>query len=250
MKQKILITGASSGIGEALAYAYAKQGAILGLIARRKDILDTVADKCKSLGGTVYNYPMDVTDQSIIKFTIQNFIDDVNDIDIVIANAGVGGMDALKNGDATETNRILTTNILGISNTVIPCIPKIIDQQYGHIVVVSSVAGFRGLVAHGAYSASKAAIRIMADSWRYSLSRYNIHVTNICPGFIETPLVKNNRFKMPFLMDADTAAVKILFAVEKRKKCYIFPWQWKVLLPLIKVVPDWLIKWGSTKANL
>ncbi len=245
----VLITGASSGIGEALAYAYAGKNSTIGLVARRGDILDKVAEKCRAAGSEVYTYPVDITDESEVIHAVQNFYQETGKIDLVIANAGVGGRDNLKRGDLTDTNRILSTNILGVSNAVIPCLPNMIKQNKGHIVIVSSIAGFRGMVDHGAYSASKAAVRILADGWRFELSKYQIHVTTICPGFIDTPLVNKNRFPMPFLMDAETAALKIRSAIAKNKRCYVFPWQWRLLLPLIRIIPDRLIQWVNSTFN-
>jgi len=249
MNKTVLITGASSGIGEALAYAYSNPTSTIGLISRRKEVLDIVAKKCKELGAEVYIYPIDISNQVAVEKAVKDFLKQSDQIDVVIANAGIGGIDNIECGDATETNNILSTNILGISNVVIPCIPSMIENNEGHVVILSSVAGFRGMIKHGAYSSSKTAVRILGDGWRFALSRNNIYVTNICPGFIDTPLVQKNRFNMPFLMSPEAAATKIKSAIENKKKCYVFPWQWRFLLPLIRIIPDRLIQWASLKFN-
>lgn len=247
--RSVIITGASSGIGEALAYAFADENTTLGLISRRKDILEQVADKCRECGAVVHIYPLDITDHSEVQSAVHDFYKDAGRIDLVIANAGIGGKDNLIHGDIAGTNQILSTNILGVSNVVVPCIPLMVKDKTGHVVVISSVAGFRGMIDHGAYSSSKAAVRILADGWRFELSKYHIPVTTICPGFIDTPLVQKNRFRMPFLMNADMAAIKIISAIEKKKWCYVFPWQWRLLLPLIRVIPDGLIQWFNERFN-
>ncbi|MFQ6606801.1 MAG: SDR family NAD(P)-dependent oxidoreductase [Fidelibacterota bacterium] len=238
---KVFITGASSGIGEHLAYVYARRGARLGLAARRKDLLRNVAKTCIELGATVEAYPLDVRDTDACKETVAAFLQKIGGIDIVIANAGVGGPDHLSSGDATAINGMLTTNILGVTNIVIPFIPTMKAQGAGKIVIVSSVAGYRGLAGRGGYSGSKAAVRIMADSWRHSLSRYGLQVSTICPGFIKTPMVEKNRFPMPFLMETSTAAEKIAGAIHKGKKTYIVPWQWRIIVPILRSLPDSLI---------
>ena len=206
MAQKVFITGASSGIGEALAYIYASEGAVLALSARRTDRLGQVADRCRELGGQPHIYTLDVTDQSACQLTAKQFIETAEGIDTVIANAGVGGKDKLTSGDPEHINRILRINILGVTNTVIPFLPTMKEQKSGQVVIISSIAGTRGLMGHGGYSPSKAALRVMADSWEYTLRRYSISTTTIYPGWIETEMTANIKNKMWFLMDADTAA--------------------------------------------
>jgi len=239
--QRIFITGASSGIGEHLAYAYARRGAILGLAARRIDRLNEVAETCREAGGKTFTYELDVRDEEAAKRVTHQFLKDAGGIDIVIANAGIGGKDQLGSGDPAHINRILSTNILGVTNIVVPFIPTMKNNRSGNIVIISSVAGFRGLIAHGGYSGSKAAVRIMAESWRFNLARFDIRVTTICPGFIDTPIVDNRSF-LPFLMKADLAAEKIIRAINRGKKTYIFPWQWRIVVPILRIIPDWMIK--------
>ncbi len=241
---RVFITGASSGIGEHLAYVYARRGSHLGLAARRKDQLNRVADTCKKFRATVdvEIYPMDVQKTKACKEAAEAFLQVTGGIDIVIANAGIGGPDHLSTGDASHINQMLITNILGVTNTVIPFIPTMTTQKSGKIVIISSVAGFRGLGGRGGYSASKAAVRIMADSWRHTLTHYGIQVSTVCPGFIETPMVGKNRFPMPFLMDVTVAAEKIVAAIERGKKTYIFPWQWRFIVPILRILPDVLIR--------
>ena len=244
---KIFITGASRGIGEYVAYEYAKQGATIGLAARRKEQLEKVSAKCKELGGKPIIYETDVSNQSATKKVIDDFISKSGGIDIVIANAGISGKIELDNGNSNEINRMLSTNILGVTNTVIPTLPMMIKQQSGRVVVVSSIAGFRGLPGRSGYSASKAAVRFMANSWRSSFTKDGISFTTICPGFINTDMTNKHKYHMPFLMDVDIFAKKMVNAIEKKKKTYIAPWQWRFAIPIIRVVPEWLLNYVASK---
>lgn len=243
MPKIVFITGASSGIGEYVAYEYAKQGATIGLAARRKELLEKVSAKCEELGGKTIICETDVTNQSATKMVIDDFISKSGGIDIVIANAGISGKIELDNGNSAEINRMLSTNILGVTNTVIPVLPTMLKQQSGRVVVLSSIAGFRGLPGRSGYSASKAAVRFMANSWRSSFVRDSISFTTICPGFINTNMTNKHKYHMPFLMNVDIFAKKMVNAIEKKKKTYIVPWQWRFAIPIIRVVPEWLLNY-------
>jgi short-subunit dehydrogenase len=249
MGKKVFITGASSGIGEYVAYAFAKRKANLGLVARRAIHLNKVAEKCRKLGGMATVYVLDVSNADMCKKATQEFLQEYGGIDIVFANAGISGIDGLGSGESATINRILKTNILGVTNTTIPFLPTMRDQGSGHVVVVSSVAGFRGLAGRGGYSGSKAAIRTMANGWRYSLERAGINITTICPGFVKTPLVKRNTFPMFFIIDPEAAAEKILYAIRRKVKTYIFPWPYKLFIPLLKIIPSWLIRLATPRRS-
>tara|TARA_Y100000590_G_scaffold207978_1_gene235588 strand:+ start:818 stop:1555 length:738 start_codon:yes stop_codon:yes gene_type:complete len=243
--KSVFITGASSGIGESLAYYFAKEGAIVGIAARRKNRLKKVAEKIKKYGGTSIIFQLDVSNEEATKQAIDKFLNETKNIDIVIANAGVGGTDKLSSGDAKTINKILAINILGITNTIIPFIPIMKEQKSGRICIISSVAGTRGLIGHGGYAASKAAIRVLGDSWDYSLKRHNIATIVIFPGWIATEMTAKNKYKMFFLMDSDTAAKKIAIAIKNKKRKYILPWQWKIIVPIFRIIPRWFIKFFS-----
>ncbi|MCJ7802294.1 MAG: SDR family NAD(P)-dependent oxidoreductase [Candidatus Marinimicrobia bacterium] len=247
MNKIVFITGASSGIGEYVAYEYAKQGATIGLAARRNDLLETISTKCKELGGKPIIYKCDVSDQSAIKKAIDNFIIKSGGIDIVIANAGISGKVKLANGNSDEINRMLSINILGVTNTILPALPTMIKQKSGRIVVLSSIAGFRGLPGRSSYSASKVAVRFMANSWRSSFVNDGISFTTICPGFVDTEMTNKHKYHMPFLMNVDVFAQKMVKAIENKKKTYVAPWQWRLIIPLIKIVPEWFINFVASK---
>ncbi len=241
MSKRIFISGASSGIGEHLAYIYAKRGAIIGLAARRKEKLNTVAEKCREIGSKAYVYQVDAKDRLAAKNAADEFMSKTGGIDIVIANAGIGGHDNLMSGDSTAINNIIETNVLGVTNTLIPFIPTMKEQQNGILVNVSSVASFIRAPYHGGYAGAKINIRLMADSWRLTLSKYNIQVTTICPGFIETAMTAEIK-KMPFLLPVETAVEKIVHAIDKGKKTFVFPWQMKMMIPLFRIIPDKLLR--------
>ncbi|MBT3478507.1 MAG: SDR family NAD(P)-dependent oxidoreductase [Candidatus Marinimicrobia bacterium] len=243
MNKKVFITGASSGIGEYLAYAYAKQNYFIGLAARRGDLLESVVSKCKELGGDGKAYPLDVLDADACKSAIDDFISLPGEVDTIYANAGVGSPDALSSGSAKTMNHILSINILGVTNSVMPFIPHLKLQKSGKIVVVSSVASFRGVGHHSAYSGSKAAVRNISQGWRSALYKYGISVTAICPGFIKSEMTNDNEMPMPFLLETNEAVKKIIRAVEKKKKVFIFPWQMRFfMVPLMRHAPDWIMR--------
>ena len=175
MNEKVFITGASSGIGAALATEYAKRGATLGISARRSEKLQSIAQQCKESGAAdVFTYTLDVTDQDSSADTAKEFIAAANGIDIVIANAGVAYSDKISSGEATQINKVFSTNVLGVTNSIIPFVPTMKGNSSGKIVIISSIASFRPIAFHGGYSASKSAVRILADSWRMALKKYKI----------------------------------------------------------------------------
>ena len=238
MNERIFITGASSGIGEALAIEYAKRGAILGLCARRTEKLNDVANKSKELGAKeVLVYTLDVTDESQSTKIAKQFSDHVQEIDIVIANAGVAYSDKISSGDPSQINKVISTNVIGVTNSIIPFIPKMKEEQSGKIVIISSIASFRPIAFHAGYSASKAAVRMIADSWRMALKKYNIQLTSICPGFIVSEMTDVNKFPMPFLLQTDDAARKMVKAIDKGKKTYVLPWQMRMIIYLTRWLP-------------
>ena len=241
MSKRIFISGASSGIGEYLAYAYAGRGATIGLAARREELLNKVAQKSNELGGAAHVFQVDTKDQFACKSAAEEFMAQAGGIDMVIANAGIGDHDDLMSGDATAINNIIETNVIGVTNTLMPFIPAMKEQKSGVLVNVSSIASFLRIAYHGGYAGTKVNIRLMADSWRLTLSRYNIQVTTICPGFIKTPMTAELK-GMPFLLPVETAVEKIVSAIDRGKKTFVFPWQMKIMIPLLRVMPDGLLR--------
>ncbi len=242
MTKKVFIMGASTGIGKALATHYADQDTILGLAARRVDLLEDVARECRNDNAKTYVFKVDVNDEENCSIAANEFIGITGGIDIVIANSGMGSNDDLLSGSSERINKILSTNILGVTNTIIPFLPTMKNQNSGTIVGISSVASFIPLPNRGGYSSSKVAVRRLFDSWRPTLKEYGIKVVTICPGFIDTPMTERIRFK-PFLKDADNAAIAFAKAIEKGEKTYVYPWQMRWLVRLVKLIPQGIIDW-------
>ena len=234
----IFITGVSSGIGESLAYVYAREKYTVGICARRIGTLNKIADKCKEFGGRIFVYKLDVQNQEKCNLIAKKFLENIDSIDYVIANAGIGGDDGLYSGSAEMINKILKTNIIGVTNTIMPFIPQMKKQKNGTIVCISSVASYMPLPFHGGYASSKIAIRMIFDSWRPTLQRHNIKTITICPGFIDTPMVKGPSRRFP-MKSSSVAAKKFFKIIQSGKKTtYVYPWHYKILIWVSRLVPE------------
>lgn len=220
--KSILITGASSGIGKALALAYAKKDNHLFLCGRNLERLNEISKHCNKKGAFVHILQFDTTNKEATNSAILE-AESVKPLDLVIANAGVsGGVLGLE--DTEQSIRtIMDTNINGVINTVMPAIEIFKSRKSGQIALMSSIAGFRGLMNCPAYSASKNFVKAWGEALRGSLKSDGIKINIICPGFVKTPLTDKNLFKMPFLMDPDKAALIIQKGLEKNKGIIAFP---------------------------
>lgn len=218
----IVITGASSGIGAALARAYAKPGVRLALLGRDEDRLKDVAASCEALGTSVQPVLADVTSSEAMEECIR-MIDSHAPIDLIIANAGISGGMGGKGESDKQVRAIFAVNIDGVVNTVQPVIPLMQKRGKGQIAIMSSLAGIRGLPSAPAYSASKAAVRTYGEGLRGSLKKSGIQVSVICPGYIKTPLTDKNDFYMPLIMDADTAAKRMIQGLARNASRIAFP---------------------------
>ncbi len=238
MAQKVFITGASSGIGAALARHYAARGATLGLAARRAAQMQELA---ASLSPQVSIYPLDVGDSAALAAAAQDFIGRHGVPDIVIANAGIGaGTRGDLAADIAVLSRILHTNVVGLAATLQPFVAPMRERGSGALVGIASVAGFRGLAGAGAYSASKSAAITWLEALRLELHGSGVDVITICPGYIATPLTAVNRYRMPFLLDAPEAARRIARAIEAKKRLAIIPWQMRIVFFFLRRMPNWL----------
>lgn len=245
----IFLTGASSGIGEALAIALAEKGAILGLLARRDDLLKTIAEKCKKAGGTARIFVCDVTDEKGVAASAENLRAEFGRIDILICNAGIGGPAHAKDLTNEVVKKIIEVNLMGAVYAVTAVLPQMIERNSGQLVAISSLAGFRGLPRSAAYSASKGAMTNFFESLRLDLLGTGIDVTIIQPGFILTPLTANRKNKLPFLMKLDEAVPYFIRAIEKKKRFSAFPWQLATLVRLGRIFPAWLYDKIAGKTN-
>lgn len=219
----VVITGASSGIGRELAARYAPKASKLYLIARREESLRELADELRNNKTIIKTFGADVTDFETLRSVCQAICDECERVDLVIANAGISSEHKAELYDFWDFKKIIDTNLLGVAAVFDVFAHKMISQGGGKLVAVSSLASFVAFPTTAAYSASKRAVNSFLDSMRLLLEPKNIKVVNIQPGFIRTPLTDKNGFKMPFLMELDEAATKIVKAIEKNKKEYAFP---------------------------
>lgn len=234
--RRLFITGASSGIGQALAEHYAQQGAQLGLCARRTEPLQKLAERWP---GQVSCYPLDVTDASALRAAAADFIARLGDPDIVIANAGISVGTLTEHAeDLDAIRRVMDTNFFGMAATFSPFVGGMRRAGRGRLVGIASVAGIRGLPGSEAYSASKAAVISYLESLRVELRASGVRVITICPGYISTPMTEVNPFPMPFLMPADTAARRFARAIDKGRSYVVIPWQMGVAARLLRLLPN------------
>ncbi len=222
--KSILITGASSGIGEALALEYAAAGVRLALGGRSEKRLARVADACRAKAATVDPIVLDVADEHAMRQWVER-ADNQAPLDLVIANAGISGGTSGGGEADTQARRIFDINVTGVLNTVLPAIPGMRSRGDGQIAIMSSAASFRGFPGAPAYSASKAAVRAYGEALRGSLRPDGIKVSVICPGFVRSRITRVNKFRMPLLMDADRAAriIRRGLAADKGRIAFPFP---------------------------
>jgi len=236
--QRVIITGASSGIGAALARHYAHRGAALGLIARRGIELEQLAAQ---LAVPIRIYPLDVRHTSALQAAAADFIAHHGSPDIVIGSAGVSsGTLGECAEDVAAFQDIIDINVMGLVKTFQPFIAGMRAAGRGTLVGIASLAGYRGLPGAGAYSASKAAAISYLESLRVELQASGVKVITLCPGYIATPMTANNPYPMPFLMSPDAAARKIAAIIEHGKTFAVIPWQMAALAPLLRILPNWL----------
>ena len=235
--RSILITGASSGIGAALALAYAAPGTTLFLGGRDRDRLDTVAGRCRAAGAAVHAEAVDVTDRAAMAAWI-GAAEAERPLDLVVANAGISGGTGGRGEDAAQTRAIFAVNVDGALNTVLPALPAMTARGRGQIALVSSLAGFRGFPGAPAYCASKATLRIWGEGLRTWLGPQGVGVSAICPGFVRTPMSVGNPYPMPFLMDAERAARIVMMGLARNRGRIAFPWPMYLLTLLVTALPS------------
>lgn len=237
---RVFITGASSGIGEALARHYAAMGATLGLAARRqRRLLDLVAELPAKLPDSHACYAVDVADAAALQTAAADFITRYGCPDIVIANAGISvGTLTEESEDIPVFRRVIETNVLGVMHTFAPFIDAMRTRGSGRLVGIASVAGIRGLPGAGAYSASKAATIAYLESLRVELHGSGVRVVTIAPGFIATPMTAKNPYAMPFLLPADEAARRFARAIARGTGYTVIPWQMGLVAKVLRLLPD------------
>ena len=239
----VLITGASSGVGHGLAVELGRRGANVGLIARRAQALDGIVREIQSHGGKALALPGDVQNAELLRRAADRLREEFGPIDVLVANAGIGVTADAAKLLPKEVAEVLNVNVLGAANGVAAVVPEMVARGKGQLVVISSLAAYRGLPKSAAYCASKAAVSAFFESLRLDLQPRGIDVTIIHPGFIKTPLTAGREAQMPFLMELDAAVSKIVSAIEKRKQSYAFPWQLASIVRAGMVMPNFMYDW-------
>ncbi|MBI1942725.1 MAG: SDR family oxidoreductase [Betaproteobacteria bacterium] len=232
------MTGASSGIGAALARHYAAADTAVGLYARRRDLLERLA---ASLPGRSALYAADIADAGAIVAAAQDFAQRFGVPDLVIANAGISiGTHGDEMRDVDKLRRVLEVNVVGLAATLAAFAPAMRAAGGGTLCGIASVAGFRGLAGAGAYSASKAAAIAWLEALRAELAGSGVAVVTLCPGYIDTPMTQVNKYRMPFLLPADEAARRFARAIAARRRLAVIPWQMAWVSLLLRGLPGWL----------
>ena len=231
-----LVTGASTGIGRALAQELARRGHAVGLIARRGELLAELADALAATGARVAWASADVTDRTSTEAAVEQIVAALGPVDLLVANAGGSEPSPAQKVPVDAAIRVMQLNYFGVLHVVGAVLPSMLARRAGHLAVVSSVASFRGMPTHGAYCASKAAVSTLFESFRIDLAGSGVTVTTIHPGFVATPLTEKNRHPMPFLLSAERAAGIIADGLARRRVDITFPWQLRVLM-------GWMLRW-------
>jgi short-subunit dehydrogenase len=238
MPLRVVISGASSGIGLALARHYLERGAAVAVFARRGELLQALPTE---FPGQVFCYALDVRDAPAVQNAAIDFIARIGVPDVVIANAGVSvGTLTEYAEDIDAFQQVMDINVLGMVKTFQPFVAAMREARQGTLVGIASVAGLRGLPGVGAYSASKAAAISNLESLRVELHGSGVKVVTICPGYIKTPMTAANPYPMPFMLDADEAARRMVRAIERQTSFTVIPWQMGMVGYMLKLLPRWL----------
>jgi short-subunit dehydrogenase len=234
--RSILITGATSGIGAALAREYAGPEVRLALSGRNPERLEAIAAEARSVGATVHTAILDVTDAESTAAWVAA-VDDAAPLELAIANAGISGGTFGGGESVAQADAIFATNIGGVVNTLHPASERMAARGSGQIAIISSLAGFRGIPGAPAYSASKAAARAWGDAMRGRLKPHGVTVSVVCPGFVRTPMTDVNRFRMPMLMEVDEAAGLIRRRLARGQPMIAFPWPMYLAVRVVAALP-------------
>jgi len=236
-----ILTGASSGIGHALAKELARGGFKVGLLARRREPLEQLAAEIKQAGGAADFETADVTDRPGLLAAIHRLTDRLGPADLLVANAGAGVPTDIEPMNVPEVEQMIRVNQFGVIYAIEAVLPDMLKRKSGHLAAVSSLAAYKGFPGQAGYCSSKAAVKMYMDSLRIQLRSRGIAVTTICPGFVKTPMTAAHKFPMPFLMEPDEAARRVARALRRKKKVFNFPWPMARLVKFCYWVPDWIM---------
>ena len=247
--QAVIITGASSGMGWELAKVLAREGARVGLTARRRENLVALAEEIRATGGVAEVEPTDVSDREQTAAALKALESRLGPTDVLVANAGVGMPTTVDPVNMAEFETMFRVNVFGVVNAFDAILPGMLARKRGHIAAVSSMAAYRGLPGEWGYTASKAAVNNLMEGLRVQLRGTGVAVTNLCPGFIKTPMTAKNEFHMPWVLEADEAARRMAQALYRKTKVYNFPWQMRGFMWIVARLPDWVIARAMKKYN-
>ena len=237
MTKKIWITGASSGIGKALAINFANEGWQVAASARRENLLKDLNNQ----NSNIHPFPVNVKNESETKNTFQKIIEKFETIDISVFCTGIHDPEAEKKLSSEKIREIMETNFFGTLNCIMAVNTYFREKKSGHISIVSSVAGYRGLPAASGYCASKSALISLAESLYFDFKRHNVRISLISPGFIKTPMTDKNKFPMPMIKSPEFAAEKMFIGLTKKNAFEIhFPITFTIIMKLLKIMPNWL----------
>jgi short-subunit dehydrogenase len=239
--QVAVVTGASSGIGWELAKELGRQGAKVGVLARRQEHLDRLCGEIRAGGGIAEAASADIRERQATLDAIGGLAKRLGAIDLLIANAGVGSMNKPDNLNVSGAENVFRANLLGVVYSIEAVLSEMLQRGSGQIAAISSLAAYKGIPNTAAYCASKAAVNVYMESLRISLRGRGVHFTTVCPGFIRTPMTENNK-GMFLVMEPQKAARKIVDAIRRKKKLYNFPWVTTRLMKLTRWAPDWLLQ--------
>ena len=235
--KKIWITGASSGIGKALAIKFAKEGWQVAASARRENLLKDLNNHYPN----IHSFPLDVKNEAETKNIFQNIVEKFQTVDIAVFCTGIHDPESEKKLSSEKIREIMETNFFGTLNCVMAVNTYFREKKNGHISIVSSVAGYRGLPAASGYCASKSALTSLAESLYFDFKRHNVRVSLVSPGFIKTPMTNKNKFPMPMIKSPEFAAEKMFTGLTKKNKFEIhFPIAFTMIMKLLKIMPNWL----------
>jgi short-subunit dehydrogenase len=243
-ERSAIITGASSGIGWALAKELARGEYKVGLLARRTGELEKLAAEIRAAGGIAEFETADVADRSATHTAIHRLAQRLGPIELLVANAGIGGESHVDPMNVEHDKRIFEVNVFGMMHAFEAVLPEMLKRKQGHLAAVSSLAAYKGFPGQQGYCASKAAIWNYLEGLRIQLRYRGIAVTTICPGFVRTPLTDKHDFKMPFLMDADNAARRVARALRRKQKVHNFPLLTERMVKFLYWVPDRIMAWA------
>jgi short-subunit dehydrogenase len=236
-----IVTGASSGIGRALAIALATSGARVGVMARRRERLDDLVGRVRNAGGAIEARKCDITDRPGTLAAIRELAGTLGPVDLLIANAGVGETAGADPMNVPALEQMVRVNLLGVAYAFEAVMASMLERRSGHLVAVSSLAAFKGLPGSAGYCATKAAVNTYCEGLRIELHNRGVAVTAVCPGFVRSEMTAGKTHPMPLLMDADAAAGRILRALRRRPAVYSFPKRMAVLMKLARWLPDWAV---------